>query len=84
MITADTITDETLSRLRERYPVEDWDLLVVGLLRAGFEFAVDSAEVCHEAECTHDNVESHLNWTEGRRAFEEHCAEILNSRAGGG
>lgn len=79
MLTADT--NETLDRLRQQHPEEDWDLLVVELLRAGFEFAVDGVELCDEAQCLHDNAQSHVNWTAARREFDALCAEILNARS---
>lgn len=41
------------------------------LLREGFELAVDSAELCDEAECNHDRAGSHINWTSARKALEE-------------
>lgn len=50
------------------------------LLRTGFEIAVDNAEMCHEASCTHDAAESHLNWTEARSALDGYCASMGRSQ----
>lgn len=44
------------------------------LIREGFEIAVEGAELCHEAECVHDRIESHINWTSARSDLEEHLS----------
>jgi hypothetical protein len=46
------------------------------LIREGFELAVETAVVCHESECNHDQFAAHINWTEARRELEARIAEV--------